>query len=99
MSQQRGCWPPSGNENFTDTIQKGFGFYRNNFFTADGLPKYYHNRIYPIDIHSIAQSIITLVEFKAFDEGNLYLAKRIFIWSLKIMQSKKGYFFYQKNDF
>jgi len=40
-----------------------------------------------------------LVEFKAFDEDNIDLAKRIFTCSLKIMWSKKGYFFYQKKRF
>ena len=40
-----------------------------------------------------------MVEFKAFDEGNIDLAKRIFTWSLKTMQSESGYFFYQKKRF
>jgi len=89
----------TGNEEFTDNIQKGFQFYLNNLFTSKGVPKYYHNQLYPIDIHSIAQSIITLVEFKAFDEDNIDFAKNIFTWALKNMQTKKGYFFYQKKQF
>ena len=39
--------------------------FKENFFTGDGNPKCYHNKIYPIDIRSIEQSIITLDEFKA----------------------------------
>jgi len=89
----------TGNTDLVENLRKGFQFYKENLFTGNGLPKYYHNQKYPIDIHSIAQSIITLVEFKAFDEGNINLAKRIFTWSLKIMQSKNGYFFYQKKRF
>ena len=30
------------------------------FFEADGKPKYYHNKTYPIDIHCPAQIIVTL---------------------------------------
>ena len=79
-----------------ENIRKGLQFYKTNLFTDDGLPKYFHNQLYPIDIHAIAYSIVTLAEFKAYDEDNIDLAKRIFTWSLKTMQSKPGYFFYQK---
>lgn len=89
----------SGATDWTENIRKGFQFYRENLFTADGLPKYRHDQEYPVDIHSVAQSIITLVEFKAFDEGNIDLAKHIFAWSSKTMQGKDGYFFYQKHRF
>jgi len=89
----------TGNENFIDNIQRGFYYYRKNFFTADGLPKYYHNRIYPIDIHSIAYSIITLAELNTFDESAMDLAMLICKWGLENMQSEKGYFYYQQKRF
>ena len=89
----------NGNTDVTENITRGLQFYKEHFFTDDGVPKYYHNQTYPIDIHSIAYSIVTLVEFKTFGAGNLELAKRIFAWSLKTMQSKDGYFFYQQNRF
>lgn len=86
----------TGDKSFTDTIRKGYQFYRNNFFTAAGLPKYYHNRLYPIDIHSIAYSIITLTELNTFDESAKDLAMLICKWGLENMQSEKGYFYYQQ---
>jgi hypothetical protein len=89
----------TGNTDFMENIEKGFEFYKANLFTPDGLPKYFHNQLYPIDIHAIAYSIITLAEFKAFDKNNMDLANRIFIWSFKNMQSEKGYFFYQQKHF
>ena len=89
----------TGNTDVVENIRKGFQFYKANLFTDDGIPKYFHDQLYPIDIHAIAQSIMTLVEFKAYDEDNIDLAKRIFTWSLKTMQSKTGYFFYQKKRF
>jgi hypothetical protein len=89
----------AGNTDVLENIKKGFKFYKANFFTDEGIPKYFHDQIYPIDIHAIAQSIMTLVEFKAYDEDDIDLAKRIFTWSLKTMQSKTGYFFYQKKRF
>jgi hypothetical protein len=89
----------TGNAEAAENIRRGFQFYKKNLFTNDGIPKYYHNKIYPIDIHSIAQSIITLTEFKAFDQGNIDLARHIFVWALKVMKSKNGHFFYQKKLF
>ncbi|MGD0277368.1 MAG: hypothetical protein ABSB79_15165, partial [Syntrophales bacterium] len=44
---------------FESHIHRGFKFYRDYFFRKDGATKYFHNHTYPIDIHSIAQSIIT----------------------------------------
>ncbi len=87
----------TGNRDVLENIRKGFQFYRANLFTEDGLPKYYHDRLYPIDIHAIAYSFITLVEFEALDSGNIDLANRIFTWAATEMQAEKGYFFYQKN--
>lgn len=49
---------------FEPNVRRGFEFYRKNFFREDGAPKYFHNRVNPIDIHSVAQSIITLLTFK-----------------------------------
>lgn len=89
----------TGDTDVLENISKGFRFYIANFFTEDGLPKYYHNQLYPIDIHAIAYSIITFAEFKETDAGNIDLAKRIFTWSQKTMQSKEGYFFYQKKKY
>lgn len=89
----------TGNKDFQKSIEKGFNFYRENFFTDKGLAKYYHYSIYPIDIHSIAQSIITLLEFKELNPKNLDLAISIYFWAIDNMQSKKGFFYYQKKQF
>ncbi|MFL6529910.1 MAG: hypothetical protein ACJ8KX_05530, partial [Chthoniobacterales bacterium] len=44
----------SESDEFDNAIAKGFRFYCENFFTKDGAPKYFHDRIYPIDVHSVA---------------------------------------------
>ncbi|MGE0090595.1 MAG: delta-aminolevulinic acid dehydratase, partial [Bacteroidales bacterium] len=45
----------TGDKSFAGNIEKGFEFYIKSFFLEDGTPKYYHNRVYPIDIHCPAQ--------------------------------------------
>ena len=66
----------------------------NNFFLEDGTPKYYHNNIYPIDIHSPAQFIVTMSKLSMFDK-NRNIIDKVLNWTINNMQDKKGYFYYQ----
>ena len=80
-------------------LKRGLKFYQDNFFLADGTPKYYHDRIYPIDIHGCAQSIITLVKLGSVSELNQELAEKVAMWTLANMQDLQGYFYFQKKRF
>ncbi len=81
---------------FDPCICRGFEFYRNHFFREDGAPRYFHDRTYPIDIHSAAQSIITLLMFKDLGVDTVNLAYAVFSWATKTLWSDKGYFYYQE---
>ena len=84
----------TGDKSFHHYIEKGFDFYIKNFFEEDGCPKYYHNQKYPIDIHCPGQLFITLHRLGKYDEYKL-LAEKVHNWTVKNMQDKKGYFYYQ----
>jgi len=86
----------AGTSEFEPQIHRGFDFYRKHFFREDGAPRYFHNRTYPIDIHSVAQSIVTLLAFTDFGEGNLTLARDVFRWAINNMWDGQGSFYYQK---
>lgn len=79
---------------YSDYIEKGFDYYINHFFEKNGMPRYYDNKIYPIDIHCPGQLFITLSRLQKYD---LYteLANKVLNWTINNMQSKKGYFYYQ----
>ncbi|KIA96294.1 delta-aminolevulinic acid dehydratase [Flavobacterium sp. KMS] len=79
---------------FSENIERGFKYYIENFFEADGKPKYYHNQTYPIDIHCPAQLFVTLSSLNKF-MNNKGLAKKIMEWTINNMQDPKGYFYYQ----
>jgi len=79
---------------YSNEHRKGLEFYANNFFLEDGTPKMKHNSIYPIDIHSCAQGIITFYELADFNDKYLDLANRIALWTIKNMQDTNGYFYY-----
>jgi hypothetical protein len=81
---------------FDGYVMRGFEFYRKHFFRDDGAPKYFHHRSYPLDVHSVAQSIITLLEFKDLDESNVSLADSVFEWAMANLWDRGGYFYHQK---
>jgi rhamnogalacturonyl hydrolase YesR len=83
-----------GDESYKEFIKKGLDFYLENFFLADGTPKYYHNNIYPIDIHCPGQLWVTLSSLNKW-KNNRSLCLHVMKWTLINMQNKKGYFYYQ----
>lgn len=84
----------TSDENFKRYIEKGFNYYIQHFFELDGTPKYYDNRMFPIDIHCPGQLFVTLSRLREF--GNYRdLAERVMQWTILNMQDKKGYFYYQ----
>jgi hypothetical protein len=80
---------------FDENIRRGFDFYRTHFFREDGAARYFHDRTYPLDVHSVAQSIITLVEFKDFAPESMRLAQAAFQWAMDHMWDCEGYFYYR----
>ena len=80
---------------FQQHISRGFKFYRSHYFREDGAPKYFHNHTYPVDIHSVAQSIVTLLALKDLDESNIGLALSVYNWAITNMWDERGYFYYQ----
>ncbi len=80
---------------FESCVRRGFDFYRAHFFREDGAVRYFHNRTYPIDIHCVAQSIITLLVLKDLDSDNVAQARSIFRWAMSHMWDDRGFFYYR----
>ena len=85
----------TGSTEFDENIRRGFEFYLKHFFREDGAPRYFHNRTYPIDIHCVAQSIVTLMEFKDVASDNISLAQSVLRWALTHMWDERGFFYYR----
>lgn len=81
----------TGDLSFQSAIDKGLHFYLENFFTPDGLPKFYNNSLYPIDCTAAGQSLLTLIRF-----GQHELAEKVALYMIRNMQHRKGYFFFRK---
>jgi hypothetical protein len=85
----------TGTDEFEPSLRRGYAFYRDRFFREDGAPKYYHDRAYPIDVHAVAQSIITLVELRDLDERSDERVRSVLAWALEHLRDEAGYFYYQ----
>lgn len=88
----------SNDNSYDEFIKKGMNYYLQTFFTEEGVPKYYNNSIYPIDIHAPAQLVITASRLNLFNE-NKKLIDNVINWTITNMQSEHGYFFYQINKY
>ena len=84
-----------GTDEFESVLRKGLDFYTRHFFTGDGVAKYFHDRTYPIDIHAIAQSVITLSNCPDPDGRNLALAGRVSSLAMTRMWDARGFFYYR----
>lgn len=80
---------------FNSSIQAGYEFWKRRMFLEDGVPKYYANRTYPIDVHCVAQAILTFLQFAQSDPQALGAARQISVWAIKNLQDASGFFHYQ----
>jgi hypothetical protein len=81
----------SGDRSADDAIDRGWAYYRRVFFTDDGTPKYYDDRVEPLDATVCGQAIITLCEF-----GDIPAASRVADLALQRLGLPDGSFAYQR---
>jgi len=86
----------TGDSSFGDTLRRAYDYWRNHFFEENGRPKYYCDRLYPIDSQCIAQAIDTLANFSSEEEGSLELACKVADWAIGNMQGQDGHFYFRQ---
>lgn len=77
-----------------EMLERGFRFYRENFFSAANAPLYYPGRAWPIDATACAQSLLTLCTFGAHER-----AQSVADWVVARMGNDDGSFAYQLGRF
>jgi hypothetical protein len=89
----------TGDRSFKDAMLLGHRYYKANFFTDDGAPKYFNNRTFPIDIHACSQAILHFTAFSSIDPQALGLAWKTFHWTMRNMAAPDGAFYYQRHRY
>ena len=83
-------------DEFDGCIAKGYQHYVGTFFEPDGTAKYYDSSVYPLDMHSFAQAIFTLLKVGGRAE-DLALCDKVVQRAIELMyRPSTGLFIYQK---
>lgn len=75
--------------------EAGFAYYRDSLFDPELRPKYHPARLYPIDVHCVAQGILTFLCFPEVKGAGLKGALRLAQWAIAEMRDPGGFFHYQ----
>lgn len=84
---------------FQPALERGYEYWKNNFFLADGWPKYYHRKTYPADTHAAAAAIVTFLECRELDKNAAKLARNVAAWTIQNLRDTDGFFYYQRRRF
>ena len=89
-----------------EAVNLGTRYFLEHLFTPEGLPKFYHDAIYPLDIYNFAQSIVTLLDIRKIVEQDPALhsaaelmLQRVLNQLFKLMYKTEGGFLYRRTRF
>ena len=88
---------PFARTDIPETVSKGLSYYRSIQFLDTGRALWRIPDKWPVDIHNQSQGIITFSILEKYGTDYLSFACKIADWTIKNMQSDKGYFYYRKN--
>jgi rhamnogalacturonyl hydrolase YesR len=85
----------TGDTQWLPNLKTGLQFFIDHFFEANGRPRYYHDRTFPVDSQCAGQAIDTLAIFNHLNPQCLPLAKQVARWTIANMQARDGHFHYR----
>jgi hypothetical protein len=84
---------------FQAALERGYQYWKDRFFLAEGWPKYYHDDPYPADAHAAASAIVTFLECVELDKNAPELAQNVASWTIRNLRDNRGFFYYQRRRF
>jgi hypothetical protein len=84
---------------FQSALLRGYDFWTERFFLANGWPKYFADHLYPADVHSAASAIVSLIGLRGRIPNTMLLAEKIASWALENLRNPGGYFHHQSRRF
>lgn len=84
------------NASYLNALKLGAAYYFKNQFKETGQSIFRVPNEYPVEIHNQSQGIITFTRLSYLSADYSVFAATIANWTIKNMQSKKGFFYYKK---
>ena len=84
---------------FLQALERGYRYWKQNFFLAEGWPKYYHDDPYPADAHAAASAVVTFLECRELDNDAAKTAEQVALWTIQHLRDSRGFFYYQRRRF
>jgi uncharacterized protein YyaL (SSP411 family) len=78
-----------------EIIKKTYHYWKTHLFTEDFKPKFYHNRLYPLDIQAAAQAIESFSRYSQYEPEALSIAQKVADWTINNTLKKNGSFRYR----
>lgn len=78
-----------------EIIKKTYHYWKSHLFTEDFQPKFYHNRLYPLDIQAAAQAVESFSRYSQYESEALNSARKVAHWTINNMLKKNGSFRYR----
>ena len=79
---------------YAQAYQSGTKYYADHFFLEDGTAKYFHDRTYPIDVHSYAQAMVFFSQQGEEHRGLLDRVTEKFLETFR--DEKSGHIYFQQ---
>lgn len=86
----------TGDEALLGVVRRGLSASIERLFTADYVPKYTPDKLWPIDIHCASSAIDLFVRLRDLDPRCDRMARGVTAWTLANMYDGKGGFYYQR---
>lgn len=83
-------------DKYTNFLRKGVDYYLRSFFDDDGLPKDSPETLYPINIHTLSEALLSIKRLAFLVNDSHIRISKIFDWTVQNMQDKDGFFYYRK---
>ena len=87
----------TGDRRYEIALKKGFEFYWNKMFEPSGLPRYFMDKVYPVNIHSMSEALLCLKLFDGRYRDTSERLQWVLNWALNNMQDESGYFYFVKH--
>lgn len=94
INSLRDIWEITKKEKVCQSLNKCVNHYLNELFIG-GIPKFKPSSFYPVDIHSLAVAIITLLRLNDYGNRIRHYLKNTLEFTINEFQDFNGYFYYR----